>query len=145
MASLSLLFSTGNPTIDRLVLGLIGIFEHVFPNRVSGYYLLGSYANGTALPSSALDMVMLFKDRFHTQHEFDTAVAINESCKLISPVVLDAWVISDERTHQAAFIGDTLELKSSGRLIYGLDTRHTITAQPDITYVRWAMDMIPPI
>jgi hypothetical protein len=141
MASLSLVFSTGNLTIDRLVMGLVSIFEHVFPNRVSGYYLLGSYANGSALPSSDLDMVMLFKDRFLSQHEFDTAVAINESCKLISPVVLDAWVISDEHTRHAAFIGDTLELKSGGRLIYGVDTRHTITVQPDINYVRWAMDI----
>jgi predicted nucleotidyltransferase len=96
----TLLFSTDNPTIDRVVSGLIAIFEHLFPNRVAGYYLLGSYANGTALPSSDLDLVMLFRDRFASEHEFTTAVTINESCKLIAPVVLDAWVISDERTQQ---------------------------------------------
>lgn len=143
MEPISLLFLTGHPSVDRVAQGLIGIFEHVFPNGVLGYYVLGSYANGSALPSSDLGVVMLFEDRFLTQHEFDTAVAINESCKLISPIVLDAWVISDERTRQAAFIGDTLELVWSGRCIYGTDTRDTITAKPDASYVRWAMD-IPP-
>lgn len=136
-----LLVSSGDATADNIVRGLVGIFEAVFPDRVAGYYLTGSYANGSALPTSDLDMAILFKGRFLSQAEFETAVQINESCKLISPVVLDAWVISDERTQQAEFIGDTLELKLSSRLVYGKDTRHMITAQPDATYVRWAMDI----
>lgn len=36
----------GNATIDAIIDGLIGIYEAVFPERIRGYYLTGSYAAG---------------------------------------------------------------------------------------------------
>ena len=87
-------------------------------------------------------MAILFRDAFLDKEEFDRAVRINTACALISPVKLEAWVISDERCAQAEFLGDALEqLKLCGRLVHGEDTRASIAVTPDERYVRWATDI----
>ena len=53
MAAIALLTSTGQRSVDGILRGVVGLFEAVFPDRVRGYYLGGSYADGTAVPASS--------------------------------------------------------------------------------------------
>jgi hypothetical protein len=64
MKSISLLHSTGHREVDGILEGVVGLFELLFPGRVSGYYLTGSFSDGTAIPGSDIDMSVLFRGSF---------------------------------------------------------------------------------
>ena len=53
--SVSLTNSTGYSQVDQIIQGVIGIFERIFSDRIRSYYLLGSYANGTAISTNDYD------------------------------------------------------------------------------------------
>ena len=61
MDSISLENYTGNQLIDNILRGIVGIFEALFPDQIRGCYLIGSYANRSALPTSDLDLIIIFK------------------------------------------------------------------------------------
>jgi predicted nucleotidyltransferase len=61
MEPLALASSTGDPRIDEIVQGIIGLFEIAFPGRIRGCYLVGSYADGTAVPLSDIDIRVVLK------------------------------------------------------------------------------------
>lgn len=69
MSYVSLLDSAGNREVDNILRGVIGIFESVFPDRIRGYYLTGSYTDGTAVPASDIDVDILFIDNFISQRK----------------------------------------------------------------------------
>jgi predicted nucleotidyltransferase len=48
-----------SPTTNPVVRGLVELFELVFPARIRGYYLLGSFAEGTAVALSDIDLMVL--------------------------------------------------------------------------------------
>ena len=126
MQTISLLKSTGNQRVDDILRGVIGIFETIFPDRIRGYYLVGSYADGTAVSTSDIDMKILFKNRFRDNTERKNARQICECCfGLISPIPGDVTA-NDEET---AFSSSTLRLriKAGSLLIYGEDIRDQIS------------------
>jgi len=126
MENISLLNSTGNQQVDDILRGVIGIFETIFSDRIRGYYLVGSYADGTAVSTSDIDMKILFKNRFRNDTERKNARQICEYCfGLISPIPGDVTA-NDEET---AFSSSTLRLriKAGSLLIYGEDIRDQIS------------------
>ena len=101
MQNIPLLNSTGNQRVDNILRGVIGIFETVFPDRIRGYYLVGSYADGTAISTSDIDMKILFKNRFRDNIERKNSQQICEYCfGLISPIV---QVMLPQRTKRLLF------------------------------------------
>jgi hypothetical protein len=44
MPSLELTASTGDHQIDSLLRGLVGIYQTIFPERLSSLYVIGSYS-----------------------------------------------------------------------------------------------------
>ena len=126
MENISLLNSAGNQQVDDILRGVIGIFETIFSDRIRGYYLVGSYADGTAVSTSDIDMKILFKNRFRNDTERKNAQQICEYCfELISPIPGDVTA-NDEET---AFSSSTLRLriKAGSLLIYGEDIRDQIS------------------
>ena len=129
MQNIPLLNSTGNQRVDNILRGVIGIFETVFPDRIRGYYLVGSYADGTAISTSDIDMKILFKNRFRDNIERKNSQQICEYCfGLISPIAGDVTA-KDEET---AFSTSTLQLriKAGSLLVYGEDIRDQISLLP---------------
>ncbi len=129
MQNIPLLNSTGNQRVDNILRGVIGIFETVFPDRIRGYYLVGSYADGTAISTSDIDMKILFKNRFRDNIERKNSQQICEYCfGLISPIAGDVTA-KDEET---AFSTSTLQLriKAGSLLVYGEDIRDQISLPP---------------
>lgn len=61
--------STGSETIDRKLSELIAAFESVFPSRIRGYFLEGSYADQSALATSDIDLILVFKNSFMHEDE----------------------------------------------------------------------------
>ncbi|MBK8906282.1 MAG: nucleotidyltransferase domain-containing protein [Anaerolineaceae bacterium] len=50
-----------NKRADQLIEAVVNLIELVFPGRVRACYLVGSYAEGTAVPHSDLDLIVIFK------------------------------------------------------------------------------------
>jgi hypothetical protein len=52
--------STGHPEVDRILQAIVGRYEHVFPESIRAYYVIGSYADASAVPVSDIDLVIVF-------------------------------------------------------------------------------------
>jgi len=140
MAQIELHFSTGSEEADRILGGVIGIWESVFPSRIRGYYLFGSYSAGTADTTSDLDLAILFKQEFQSSQETNQAQRLCEYLEALQPApYVDMFYVSEESVQQTDRVSVALLLKRSSRLLYGEDTRQLIMAKPDERYVRDAM------
>ncbi len=129
-----LLASTGDAAIDRIIRGIVTIFEASLPARVRGYYLLGSYAAGAAVAISDIDLLPLFAETLDT-HERAQAERLAQACALLSPTRLDI-ILRDEAT----IAQDVVLLKHGGQLVYGADTRASLPLPPLADYTRETLD-----
>ncbi|MEZ4862442.1 MAG: nucleotidyltransferase domain-containing protein [Caldilineaceae bacterium] len=92
-----MLTATGNATADRILHGLVGILEVVFPGRIRGYYLEGSYADQTALTTSDIDLIILFKGSFIDETEHAKAEQIVEHYSMVSALELDVSFLDEKQ------------------------------------------------
>jgi hypothetical protein len=140
MAVLPLLASTGSDRADAILSGAVRLWEALFPQRIRGYYLSGSYATATATPTSDLDLTIVFKDHYRNPAESDRAQQLCAAIEALHPAIfLDLGYLSERSLQQADRVSVALQLKLSSCLIYGEDIRDQITAIPDARYVRDAM------
>ena len=103
MTVLTLMHSTGHVLTDRIALGLVTVFEHVFPNRINGYYVEGSYADGSAVATSDLDLTLVLRSPLTTSAERELANHLINACKLLSAVELDITLMdAPPAAHRAA-------------------------------------------
>jgi hypothetical protein len=130
MASISLLNSTDHPKVDDILRGIVGLFETIFPERVRGYYLIGSYADGSAVASSDIDVFVVFKDTLNSQ-ETERAHAIWKYASMLSPIRLDAPARSEREFLRAGHV----IMKMASLLMYGEDIRSQIPPTPFETYL----------
>lgn len=135
MNEIQLLKSTGNPKVDEVLRGGIGIFEIVFENRIRGYYLVGSLADGTAVSSSDIDMKIVFKDRFRDETEKKKAERICYDCfGRVSPFANDVTARDEETVFGSSSLRQRIKVGSL--LIYGEDIRDQL-ALPEIDEHIW--------
>ena len=124
-----------NPQIERLLQGIIGITEFVFPNRVQGYYVTGSYADDTAVSASDLDLIIVFKEQI-TADERNTVWDLSDSTSLLAPIFLDLEGVGEDQVSQKG-----VQLKLASHCVYGEDIRAQIQLPPIDAYVReWMHD-----
>lgn len=134
--SVSLTNSTGYSQVDQIIQGVIGIFERIFPDRIRSYYLVGSYANGTAISTSDLDIHPLFKGGY-SKKERSKARQIGWLCDLMTPIELG---ISPKDDRQP--VGYNGIFKLIGRLVYGEEVRDTFPIPSVDEYIRNCMNVI---
>lgn len=127
--------TTGNEQVDEIIRGIVGRYESAFPNRVRGYYLLGSWADGDAGPLSDIDMCVLFRGAF-AEGEEERAAEVAHSCAHLSPLRLDLGAAGELR-----FPTTRVSLKTDGLLVYGEDSRDSIPWPPLDAYTRQAMEI----
>lgn len=112
---------TGISQIDRLITGIVEIIEAAFPQRVRGYYLVGSYSDEVSVARSDLDLEILFKDALSPQ-ENQRITALKSGIRTIAPLHIDLGIKDEASLSQS----DTVALKLASRFLYGTDTRDTI-------------------
>lgn len=105
------------PGADPVVRGLVGVFDAAFPGRVRGCYLLGSYAEGTTVGLSDVDLVVLFKGGFAAGEE-ERANRLVSACGLLSAVRLDVVLRCE-----ASLPAEDVRLKLGSVLVGGEDVR----------------------
>jgi hypothetical protein len=130
---------TGIEQIDHILQGLVRLFELSFPTRVRGYYLSGSYSDGSAigggslLHASDIDLFVVFKDSLATG-ESTTFHQVVNACRLISPVPLDVHAFSEDELRQQTNQLSVL-IKLASVPIYGDDIRDALPLIPFSYYV----------
>ena len=129
---LTLTTSSGRARVDDALRGLIGIFETVFPERIRAYYVEGSYADRTAIATSDIDLVIVFKDRFVDEEQAGAARRLGTFCAALSGFELDLDIIDEEHAGRGAF--PTLKLASA--LLYGQDIRGQVSLPPIAEWTR---------
>lgn len=127
--------STGDPAADRIVRGVVGIFEQAFCGRVVGYYLRGSYASGTRGEGSDLDLFVVFTGRLDPE-EARRANQLAGHCALLSPILLEILVVSQRQLAREDNLPIALNLKLATRLLYGMDIRPGLPEFDGDTYQR---------
>ena len=139
--------STGIDQIDQTMTGLVNLVEMVFPDRVRGYYLEGSYVDGSANMLSDLDMVIVFKQAL-SEAESQNFKRLLGACKQMSSCALDIAALGEGQlfaVDTADFHEDALlvltatTLKFASQLVYGDDIGTHIPQVPLDTYTRVLM------
>ena len=124
ISSIELLASTGNPQVDAILRGLLGIYQTVFPERLRCLYIVGSYSDGSAVLGSDLDLGVVFTEPLASEHLAQFR-QINQSLALISPVRLDCGTVTPERFTNGIPAG----LKSA-LIVYGEDVFAGMSLEP---------------
>ncbi|QSB13743.1 hypothetical protein JQS43_19550 [Natronosporangium hydrolyticum] len=128
--------STGDAVADRVVSGVVGVFERAFPGRVHGYLLRGSYASGANIDGSDLDLCIVFQEEFADPAEAERARGAAASCAQLSSLPLEALVVSEAQLQRPDNLVLALQLRLTSRPVYGGDVRGKLPALETDTYVR---------
>lgn len=129
-----LMDSTGSPRVDDIIRGVVDVYEGAFPGRVLGYYLTGSYADGSATSLSDIDLFVVFKADFLDGEEV-RARQVGRGCSQLSSIRLDL----NSRSEQALPHAHGLlrqAIKTGSRLMYGQDIRDALPAPSVDIYTR---------
>ena len=123
MSEIELLAQTGDSQVDQALRGLVGIFETIFPGRIRGYYIIGSYADGTAIPTASdVDGFIVFKDDFLDGAEPGKAWQVLSHCALLTPLEFDLAAVPESSILRYGHV----VLKYNSTLVYGEDIREEI-------------------
>ncbi len=124
---------TGDTRVDHVLHEAMVRLEAAFPQRIRACYIEGSYANGRALPTSDLDLTIVFCERFKSQAEREQAQHLCSEYAAQVGVELDAEIV-DEVSLQA---GVYPQFKLESQLFYGVDIRAHC---PLISMERWTRE-----
>lgn len=123
--AIELQHATGNQEIDALLRGVVSAFEADFPGRSLGYFLIGSYADGSAVATSDLDVMLVFRGTVG-ESELAQAVAIAGDIAAKTPVPLDVDVTTEAMLLTGRAPLEAVRLRTTGVAIYGPDLRATL-------------------
>ena len=132
---MTLLNSTGVPKVDSLVCEIIDLLESNFPSRIRGYYMMGSYADNSAIATSDLDMLVVFKSSLNPDEaqRFSDRLA---QCQLTTSIPLDIDAANEEDLLDYGVVN----FRRASLLMYGEDIRPLVTQeQPIDSFIRGMM------
>lgn len=127
------LVPTGDPRVDATLRATVSAFEAAFPGRVRGYYVDGSHADGTGLPTSDLDLNIVFRDGFHGEAERAAAETLRDACARASELEYDAELMDEA----SLIAGASPTFKLGARLVYGEELRDAV---PLVPLAEWTRD-----
>lgn len=140
MQHIALQSTTGIEKIDQSMRAIIEHMELHFPSRVRGYYLVGSFAVGEAIPSSDIDMIVLFKGSpsDEDRQRFEQAC---EECRQLSIRPIDLTLGSEASFMRVGGVW----FQTASRLLYGEDIRAAVPRKPVAEHVRHLMHSMYPL
>lgn len=112
-----LLEVTGNERIDHALAGVVHLCEMMFPDRISGYYLVGSLGCGYAVTGSDIDLFMVFKNRLLPGEERKLE-QLMPPLWLLASFDIDLKCLDEDNVRRLGLLGP-------GRCIFGKDVRLT--------------------
>jgi hypothetical protein len=140
MPPIALLSSTGIARIDQALCVYIGLIERQLPDRVRGYYLVGSYAYGEAQPASDIDLIVMLKGELE-QVDRQQFAAARADCARIGLVPLDLSLDSEAKLLRVGGVW----FQTASLLLYGEDIRPRIPRKPVLNHTRDLMHALLPL
>jgi adenylate cyclase len=119
MTEIRLVAATGDARMGALLRGIVARFEAAFPERVHGYYVIGSYGDASSVSTSDLDLDIVFKGRFEGEDERASARDLCDALQAQTAIELDIDIGDEEGLRG----GLSPNLKLAGSCIYGEDIR----------------------
>ncbi len=114
-----LLATTGHRQVDEIVASIVTAYEATLPNQALGYYLGGSWADGTAIDLSDIDRCILYETKPDDEEERQRAIDVWSS--LSSPIHLDVIMRAIDLLPVRPI--EIVSLKMASCLMYGRDVR----------------------
>ncbi len=124
--------TSGHPQVDSVVQEVIQVYEKSFPGQIAACYVEGSYADQTFLPTSDIDLVIVFRSRFANADVRQAAEQVWTSHHAGMQEV-DITVVDEDSLRE----GVSPNLKLGGRLIYGQDV---CSLYPLLPIAAWARE-----
>jgi predicted nucleotidyltransferase len=140
MAEIALLASTGDARIDQILRDVVALIEERLPERVRGYYLVGSYAVGEARSSSDIDLIALLKHELE-EGERERFVPVRDACRRISVIPLDITLDSEDKFIRVGGVW----FQTASVLVFGEDVRARIPRKPVERHIRDLMHSMYPL
>lgn len=122
--AIDLIFRTGNQLVDAALNRIVNRLEQDFASRIVGYYLRGSFADGTANDLSDVDLVVVTKELAQT-------FAISNAIRFAAPSwpVIETVALSESQLNDPQIADLLVTLKAGSQLLYGDDVRERIIPQ----------------
>lgn len=141
MNEIVLIYSTRNSRIDHILKAIIGFCELLFPKRIRGYYLQGSYASGDATSVSDIDMTLLFRGDFIDEEERQRAWQVDTLSEWLVGRQLDIIPFTETKLASSQIEDIVLieHLREGARLLYGEESRSEIQRPSQAAYVHSCM------
>jgi hypothetical protein len=126
--------STGSAEVDKIIADVVSSFATAMADEVRGFYVAGSYAEGTPVPGSDIDLIAVL--RKNSDEELARRVA--EACVARSPIRLDLVALTAEALAER-FMPVIPAFKMGTLLIAGEDVREELSLPPLAAYgAAWA-------
>jgi predicted nucleotidyltransferase len=125
--------ATGIPHADAILSGVVGILDMLFPGRILATYATGSYADGTAISASDLDVSVIFKGSIETD-ERERIWRLAGHLSLFTRVRVDLEGMGEDEVVVSGH-----ELKLGGLLVSGEDLKNRIQIPAVEQYTREKM------
>lgn len=119
---------------EKAILEVISRFEAAFPAATISYYVEGSHADGSAIPTSDLDLIIVFGSMMNEAEE-SKANQLMTQLESDSPIELDIELAEQSQLRQSA----NPMFKLGSVLIYGEEIRETIPLMPIDLWARERM------
>lgn len=123
--------TTGNSQVDDILRGTIGLLTICLPDRIKACYLHGSFADGTAVETSDIDLFVVARDTF-TAQERAHVQQIMASCALISPFMVEMMGLDETILLQQGHF----RIKTASRFLWGEDIRTQMPEQTMAQYLQ---------
>ncbi len=117
-----LISSTHNILADFILRNILEMFEAKFPERIRAYYVEGSYANASSVTTSDLDVLLIYKNKFH-DGEAQKVEELANQLENESTIELDIEAVDEQSLTKG--VSPTLKLGSS--FLYGEDIRDSLS------------------
>src|SRR4051812_677242 len=125
-------YVTGIRLVDDMLREGGRAFEAAFLGRIRAYYLIGSYADGSAALTSDVDVCVVFKDDFVDQDEEESVRRVWRSVSRGSPVQFDLPPFSEQQLLAAGHH----RIKTASILLFGEDIRDQMPSMTLDAYLR---------
>jgi hypothetical protein len=132
MIAIMLNAATGNASVDALLRKIVARFETLFPGRVRGYYVIGSYGDASSVSTSDLDLDIVFKGRLAEDGERTHARDLCATLQAQTEIELDLDIGDEEGLRD----GLPPNLKFAGLCVYGEDVRDQYPILPLVAWTR---------
>lgn len=125
MVGIELQYATDDSVVNALLSDVITGIEAACPGRVAGYYLVGSYADGSTVRTSDLDLVAVVQG--HDPAATATCIrAVAATVAAGAPVPLDVDTVSWERLRVGQAPLEAIRLRTASVPLAGADLRASL-------------------